>query len=403
MTGTTGRQVLVNGAGVRLAARPFSLGAQAQVFRVEGDDEVVVKLYRDPPSSQLRRKLEEMAAMSPLSDGRRAPGQPSELAWPTGLARDADGRVVGYAMPSMAEPAHVRLVALFNRAQRLRLFPDHGDWGFLLGVAWNLAFMVERLHREGLVVGDFSSNNIVVDGDGFVTFLDCDSMAFTSRATREVFATRMYTGDYAPPERQSGAAASVESDDFALAVLVYQLLAAGSHPFAGVPRGGCGEVRAEEEETTVQANITAARSYVVRPERVHTPRGILDPTVLPPSLLELARLAFGAGVRDPAARPAAREWLKALHEERSRVRRCPDRPRHRYGAHLGACPWCGLAADGRDPFNPNPKQKQKQRPKAAGQAPPARPRVGRAVAALLLAILLVLAVLTALVLGLVTL
>jgi DNA-binding helix-hairpin-helix protein with protein kinase domain len=390
MTSITGRDVLVDGARLRLAARPLSQGAQARVFRVEDDDEVVVKLYREPPDPRLRRKLEAMAAMSPLDDGRTAPGQPPELAWPTGLARDADGRVLGYAMPVMDEPEHVRLVALFNRAQRLRLFPGHGDWGFLLGVAWNLAFMVERLHREGLVVGDFSSNNIVVDRDGFVTFLDCDSMAFASPATGEVFATRMYTGDYAPPERQTGAAASVESDDFALAVLVYQLLAAGSHPFAGVPRGSHGE---GDEEATVQGNITAARSYVVRPERVHTPRGILDPRVLPPSLLELARLTFGTGVRDPAARPAAREWLLALHEERSRVRRCRSRPRHRHGAHLGACPWCALAADGRDPFNP------------PDQAPPAaRTRGGHAVtAALALALLLVLAVLAALVLGLVSL
>ena len=67
--------------------------------------------------------------------------------------------------------------------------------------------------------------------------------------------------------------------------------------------------------------------------------------------------------------------------------------RHRHGAHLGACPWCALAADGRDPFNP------------PGQAPPAaRTRGGHAVtAALALALLLVLAVLAALVLGLVSL
>lgn len=86
-------------------------------------------------------------------------------------------------MRRFGEPAHIRLIGLFTRAQRRKLFPERADWRFPLGAAWNLAFMTARIHHDNLVIGDFSSSNVVVDANGFVTFLDCDSIAFTDPAT----------------------------------------------------------------------------------------------------------------------------------------------------------------------------------------------------------------------------
>ena len=80
--------------------------------------------------------------------------------------------------------------------------------------------------HDNLVIGDFSSNN-VVDANGFVTFLDCDSIAFTDPATGELFPCLMHTTDYSPPSARR-AARSAATDDFALAVLVHLLLTAGN-------------------------------------------------------------------------------------------------------------------------------------------------------------------------------
>ncbi|UXX95190.1 hypothetical protein N7U49_30560 [Streptomyces sp. AD2-2] len=261
------------------------------------------------------------------------------------MARSPEGEFLGYAMRRFGEPQHVQLVGLFTRAQRLRLFGDRADWRFLLGVAWNLAFMTARMHYDHLVIGDFSSSNVVVDANGFVTFLDCDSIAFTDPVTGEPFPCLMHTTDYSSPERQSGAAATEESDNFALAVLIYQLLTAGNHPFGGVPHDST-------PESTVKDNIAASVSYVVRPESVVIPRGTVDPSVLPPGLLTLAHTAFGAGVHAPSARPTPEVWLRALDQERSRVQLCRQRPLHSYGSHLPTCPWCTRAAvTGHDVFN----------------------------------------------------
>lgn len=341
----TGRTVHLDGKPVTLAELPLKGGGQAAVFPVEGDDTIVVKLYRDRPGPDLERRLTRMLTMSPLTARPTDANQPPELAWPTAMARSPEGEFLGYAMRRFGEPQHVQLVGLFTRAQRLRLFGDRADWRFLLGVAWNLAFMTARMHYDNLVIGDFSSSNVVVDTNGFVTFLDCDSIAFTDPVTGEPFPCLMHTTDYSSPERQSGAAATPESDNFALAVLIYQLLTAGNHPFGGVPHDST-------PESTVKDNIAASVSYVVRPEAVVIPRGTVDPSVLPPGLLTLAHTAFGAGVHAPSARPTPEVWLRALDQERSRVQVCPQRPLHSYGSHLPTCPWCTRAAvTGHDVFN----------------------------------------------------
>ncbi|MFF4727276.1 hypothetical protein ACFY3M_18370 [Streptomyces mirabilis] len=341
----SGLTVFLDGKPVTLAELPLKGGGQAAVFPVVGDDGIVVKLYREPPGPEQERRLTRMLTMSPLAARPTNASQPPELAWPTAIARGAQGEFLGYAMRRFGEPAHIQLIGLFTRVQRRKLFPERADWRFLLGVAWNLAFMTARMHHDNLVIGDFSSSNVVVDANGFVTFLDCDSIAFTDPATGELFPCLMHTTDYSPPERQAGGPASRATDDFALAVLVYQLLTAGNHPFGGVPHDSA-------SESTVKDNIAASCSYVVRPERVVIPRGTVDPSVLPPDLLTLARAAFGPGVLAPAARPPAEAWLRALNKERSQVRICPTRPLHAYGSHLTSCPWCTrVATTGHDVFN----------------------------------------------------
>ncbi|MGP9018914.1 hypothetical protein ACT1U9_10930 [Streptomyces sp. BR1] len=348
MTGPGGRTVLLGGTAVVLAPTPLKGGGQAAVYTVEGHDGIVVKLYRDRPGPEQERRLNRMLTMAPLGGRPTDRSQRPELAWPTAPARSPGGEFLGYAMQRFGEPEHVQLVGLFTRAQRVRLFHDRADWRFLLGVSWNLAFMTARMHHENLVIGDFSSSNVVVDANGFVTFLDCDSIAFTDPVTGELFPCLMHTTDYSAPERQAGGPATRESDDFALAVLVYQLLTAGNHPFGGVPHESV-------SESTVQDNIAASISYVVSPEVVVVPRGTVDPSVLPPELLGLARAAFGSGVHNPGARPSAEDWLRALDRERSRVRVCSVRPMHSYGSHLSGCPWCArAAATGHDVFNLGP-------------------------------------------------
>ncbi|MFF0062569.1 protein kinase [Streptomyces sp. NPDC005279] len=363
----TGRTVLLGGRPVVLLDPPLGAGLEASVHSVEGADDLVVKVYHQPEAGREHR-LRRMLALNPLAGQQVDGGQPPELAWPVDLVYGTDGGFLGYGMGRFADPEHIQLTGLFSREQRLRRFPAEADWRFLLGICWNLAFMTARLHHKGLVIGDFSAKNVVVDQRGFATFLDCDSIGFTDPDTGEAFPSTLHTPDYAAPERLRGGHGSTRSDDFALAVLVYQVLTAGYHPFGGVPRDS-------EDDVQISDNITASRSFVVRPESVNTPPGTLDPTVLPPALLTLARQAFGTGLGDTALRPTSRQWLEALEKSRAKdaTTICPRRPRHAHGAHLTRCPWCDRAeATGHDAFNA-PKPTQQQLPPPPPPPPPPQP------------------------------
>ncbi|GIH72318.1 protein kinase domain-containing protein [Sphaerimonospora thailandensis] len=324
-----------------LADQPLGTGGQARVFPVEKDDRLVVKLYHELDERSGRR-LESMMRL-PLSVRKAVTDTAPEVAWPALLARDENGKVVGYVMARIAGVGHVQLSALFSLAQRRRFFEGRANWNFLVGVAWNLSGVVARLHHSGVVVGDLTPANIVVDRAGFITLLDCDSMQFTDTVTRELFPCPVATENYAAPEVALHTQHSPQSDDFTLAILICQLLTTGYHPFCGQPTDG--------SEANMADNISSGRSYIVAPGRVQLFVQTVSADVLPPPVRDLAKRAFGDGLHAPEKRPTALEWAKVLGEVRDQVKSCERTPQHSFGEHLGSCPWCARRDGGlSDPF-----------------------------------------------------
>ncbi|MFF6776250.1 hypothetical protein ACFY8W_22165 [Streptomyces sp. NPDC012637] len=340
---------LTLGDGTRISrrGRPLGTGGQGSVWAFAERADLAGKIYNRPPDEAQLRRLAAMLRADPLAGERLAHGQPPMLVWPVQLI-EAGGRAVGYGMPFLDPAEHVQLSGLLQKRERLRRYEGRAHWRFLLGVASNLAYMTAQLHQRSFVVGDLSSANAVADRRGYVTLLDCDSFAFTDPLTGEYFGSDVFTDDCAGPERHRGEPPTRHSDDFALAVLVYQLLTAGNHPYDGAPLQGPGE-------STRKDNIVAGSSFLVFPDRVRVPGRQLPPGMLPPDVVRLARQAFGPGWREPARRPSSAEWLQALDDAKESVVECRAVPEHHYGGHLTSCPWCAHAANGHhDPFVPGP-------------------------------------------------
>src|SRR6185436_15163783 len=106
-----------------------------------------------------------------------------------------------------------------------------------------------------------------------VTFVDCDSIQLRDPASGRVFRCPKGTPEYTAPELQGLDFHTVDrtesSDAFALAVMVCQLLMAGSHPFAG----GRGQTREE--------NIAKGESFFLggRPPLTAPPASVIPPEV----------------------------------------------------------------------------------------------------------------------------
>lgn len=298
-------------------------GGEATVRHVAGRDGVLAKVYKDQDDlAEHARKVVALVAMA-------TPGLEKVAAWPKQLVVDDSGQAVGFLMEHLK--GWTPLYNVYQTRSRLRQVP-HGDWGFLVRVARNLAAAVSAVHRAGLVVGDLNESNVLVSGQAMVKLIDVDS--FQVEVDGETLACPVGKAEYLAPELQGRDLdlhrRSPSHDVFALAVLVFQTLMLGRHPFAGRP---CGLLEPSLEEAL------ANHWYVYASERdvpLRPPPGM---TVdwLPPAVRTLFERAFGP---DVAARPTAKVWADVLKELESELTPCS--PGHVYWKGLAACPWCRL-------------------------------------------------------------
>jgi hypothetical protein len=239
---------LSDGAGgvvaLRLESAPLGSGGDGSVYASTSHPELVAKLYHDPGRvPERRRKLLAMLQTPPRLDPIHHGGHPYvQLTWPTHLVEDAGGRFRGYAMPRVELDRAVLAETLLSRKTRKALrLPE--AYGLRVTAASNLAAVVEALHARGHHVVDLKPVNAYVYRDTFfVALLDCDG--FSVRGTSgERYPAHQYTPDYIAPEALAGELApealGEAQDRFALAVVVFQLLNGGVHPFQGVPAPGC--------------------------------------------------------------------------------------------------------------------------------------------------------------------
>lgn len=305
-------------------------GGEGAVYRVVEHPEAVAKIYTRPMTPE---QLAKLGAMVRASDERLR----TVAAWPTGLVYDGS-RAVGFTMPLLA--AQHPLHELIGPRSRHEHFP-RAHWKFLIHTAANLARAFAVLHERGVVVGDVNSNNVVVCDDSTARLIDCDS--FQVRAGGALYRCNVGVPDYQPPELQTVDFSTVERlpqhDLFGLAVMLFQLLFVGKHPFSGVlPPGVAGT-------GAIGANVAAHRFFFhpqARRRGLRPPPGSPTLGAVTPEIAELFTRAF---LGDPARRPSAATWCRAMEDIETRTVRCKRNAAHR---HLqgAACPWCALDRTG---------------------------------------------------------
>jgi TonB family protein len=361
-------------------------GGQATVYPVPGRPDRVAKIYRDPAPEQ-ELKLRRMLARRPA--GASPMGSAAGIfAWPLELLRDEDDRLAGLLLPRV--DGRLRVFELYNPATRRERAPLFHH-GLLHRAARNLAAAFDKLHEAGYVVGDVNESNILVGEDGRVVLIDTDSFQVPDPSSGTVYRCPVGRPEFTPPELRERSFADVdrapEHDRFGLGVLVFQMLMEGTHPFAGRFRGA-------GEPPSIQERIAAGHfPYGLRAGGVLEPPRTAPPLqLLAPGVRDLVRRCFEDGHHDPAARPSAAEWRDALAAAEESLATCGRNGQHRYGAHLGACPWCERARqlEGRDPFpsaaavrrgehrhRPMPVLAARHRRSPAAPRPLSRPAVNR--------------------------
>jgi len=305
-------------------------------------------------------------------------------AWPTEAiyAAGHQRKVIGFAMPRIkGRPIH----SFYSPKERKQTFPNM-SWRQLIKISENTAIAFEGLHQSGVVLGDINEGNFLVTDEGYVKLIDCDSYQISHGGL--TFKCPVGVGMWTPPELQGQSFADLvrtpDHDAFGLAVLIFQLLFIGRHPFAAKRRED------HSIEQAIQNNLFAysrevADTGVVAPDLslavpsvgqavfrlfeqaflANSPYG--ESLVICPSCSTTNRLRrsspatalFRCGSCQVSlpngshhARPSASAWVEALRDLESNLVTCPNNKTHQ---HLRSqrCPFCDLETRGYFAFSPS--------------------------------------------------
>jgi len=326
-------------------------GGEGGVYALQGLPLLAAKLYPERNRTPHRQaKIEAMIAAPPspitmLIDRINEP----LLAWPTQLLTEDDGRFAGFVMARIDRSFTGLNHFLRGQARGGEKLADADrSLPSRLAGARNLARLVQSVHERGHLVIDLNAPNIRVQRKSMVVcILDCDSFA-VARNGRIEFAPTAMREEGLAPEFQGQSLASLRfageaQDRFALAVLVFQWLNRGIHPFQGVLNDTADPDAAEPRSLQYFIQRRRYGYGLTRHDEIQPfPHSAHD--TFPPALRQLFDSAFSA--TDTSERPSAKQWVKVLEDLKTdrHLRRCERMPDNVLHIHFkGAlCPQCRL-------------------------------------------------------------
>ena len=291
-------------------------GGEGVVYKLDINPHYLVKVCKDETLTNPRKQAafcERLNAMLALEECRRA----YFLSWPQMPVFDGNKKVIGYVMPK----ANGRtLRALYAPRQVKRFFPG---WDRLqvTKVALNLVNAVQMLARHRVLVNDFNPDNFLIDTQGKVTLIDCDSFQIPS-LQGNTFLTGTFTPEFTAPELLFNAdlfskERTPEQVRFSLAVVVYMILMSGLHPYAQC--GGSDPVE----------NLKSGKCPLDKTSGVRLPVGwYKSVSWLPQSLHDYFARMFVIGHKHPTMRPLIGE-LKTELENFIEIMRQSNTPNQR--------------------------------------------------------------------------
>lgn len=301
-------------------------GGEGTVFAIDGQNDLVAKIYSVVPEAG---KIQKLAAMT-------AAATPSLLriaAWPIDLLRDIKGLVRGFVMPRVIARRDIH--ELYSPKSRSEAFPET-DFRFLVHVGANIARAFAVVHAQGHVLGDVNHGNLLVGPDGTVMLIDCDSFQIGTGA--HVFTCNVGVPLFTAPELHGralrGLTRTANHDRFGFAVLLFHLLYMGRHPFAG-RFSGQGDMPIEKAVAEYRFAYGSDRGS----NGMERPPGTISLETMGTTISELFVRAFERSGSN-RGRPVAETWIEALEKLESGLRVCSTANWHHCPGELRDCPWC---------------------------------------------------------------
>lgn len=219
-----------------------------------------------------------------------------------------------------------------------------GDWRNMLTACLLLSRGIRKLHFMGLAHSDLSGNNVLVDAvTGATAIIDIDGLVVPDKFNAEVLGTPGYIAPEVLSSEGEKYTPSIDTDKHALSVLIYQLLLC-RHPLEGKNRFGDEQTDKDmgTDAVFIENPIDKATRYDSRwVKKAYERQGPakakdlpyvfpwrdldkLPYTSLGPYLSEVIERAFVKGLHNPAKRPSASDWEKALERTLELLHPCEN-------------------------------------------------------------------------------
>ena len=327
------------GIQYNLSTTPLAAGGEGEIYTISGKSDLVAKVYKQGKATpEKERKLVRMVDFPPDSSIL------SQIAWPKDVLYNNVGQFMGFVMQKMTINEDLNVVYEYGSSSK---YPNM-NWENKIIIAQNLCAILVSVHDAGYVCGDFNPKNISVDPNtGRITLLDTDS--YHIQDGDNTYRCDVGIPEYLPAEIQvkmQGGQTLVtadlptftqDSDNFALAVHIFQLLMNGVHPFACALIPSQSSVPAPQPSDNIlrgqfpfMMNIQGAKIPAYAPKIDSLPREIQD----------LFKRAFIDGHKNQSVRPSATEWHSALSKLKSNLKTCKTNNCHQYYGDLSSCPLC---------------------------------------------------------------
>ena len=330
--------------------REIGHGANARVYEIDPTPSsdigapLLAKLYFSKPRYDIDRFIQAVYDTELGYIGPHLKREPLEVmrqkahyavAAPLHLIKySPDGKVVGVAVRRL-DTNRFKAIGTYYRTKMVDELPVS------LIAAIRLVLLVTDIHKRGFVIGDFSASNILIDREGHVAIIDCDSFLLAGSGSDGQRAD--ITINWRAPECKNTRHLTFASDIFVLGLHISKLLFSGIGAFdASDPKNPDG---------TPQANIDANRSWlwnddIDTPDMIAQSRGLSD---LPPRLQASLRAALS---QNPDLRPLdCTELLSALNDAMDGLIRGTCGHYRMHGDH---CRYCGSSTQAVRPTSHTP-------------------------------------------------
>ncbi len=294
---------------------------------------LVIKIYNAKKFNINSDKAKKINAMINYKDADKFK---KNFAWPVDLI-NKNNNLYAIIMPK------VEGIALSNFKNNKGVY-----WSKRITIAKNFCKLVTVAHENNQVIGDFNANNFIINIiSGDIVMIDTDSLHFTDNENI-LHRCNVAHPEFTPPEligkkslSESKEVFSKESDNFVLAIHIFQLLMYGYHPFSAKLIKP-GPSSPSTSNTTTNSYIKNAISPYLCENKNYTipPLSPKLKEIIPETMIKSFKTSLIDGHKNPSKRISPKLWYAMLDDLENSLINCKQDIAHEYSSYFSDCPWC---------------------------------------------------------------